>query len=144
MRETLPSYRHGESVNEKTRTSLAELKPHQKRAYIQTLHAMAGADGEEHPDEQAYLFDVVRQLGMTTEQFAACIPPRRGAYQDIVIDAPEDEDIRRQWLSDLIWMVAADGKLARTEYKLSVHFAEKLGFAHKIVEQLMVASLQKR
>lgn len=119
--------------------ALPGLTPAQRRGYIQSLYAIACVDGHFDESEQAFLFMIAQRMELEPEEFEAVLPEGDFALRDIVIEAPEDPELRVQWLRNLILMVAADGVLAPEEYQTCLYFAGQLGFPPEVVEQVLAS-----
>lgn len=132
----------GSTSEERAWGALQGLGEEQKRAYIQSLFAIACVDGDFDESEQAFLFMVAQKMEMSPDEFEACIPAGSFSLDDVNIDPPDNDEIRIQWLRNLILMVAADGVLAPTEYQTCLLFAEKLGFQPQVIDQVL-SNLQR-
>lgn len=127
----------GSTLESRVWGTLTGLSREQKRSYIQSLYTIACVDGDFAEDEQALLFALAQRMELSAEEFEAAIPTGPFTPSDIEIHAPEDLEIRIQWLRNLILMVAADGVLTPTEYQTCMYFAGKLGFPAQIVDDVL-------
>lgn len=123
--------------------TLTGLTSAQKRAYIQSLYAIACVDDDFDESEMAFLFMVAQRMELTPEEFEASLPSESFTVEQIQISPPEDEALAVQWLRNLILMVSADGRLEPTEYQTILYFAEQLGFHQQIVDEVLTL-LQQR
>lgn len=127
----------GATLESRVWGTLLGLSREQKRSYIQSLYTIACVDGDFAEDEQALLFALAQRMELSAEEFEAAIPTGSFTPSDIEILAPEELEIRIQWLRNLILMVAADGVLTPTEYQTCMYFAGELGFPPQIVDDVL-------
>lgn len=125
------------TLEDRTWGALKGLTSSQKQSYVQTLYAIACVDGDFDESEQAFLFTIANHMDLTPEEFEACIPSGEMVLSDIEIDAPDDPELRVQWLRNIIVMIAADGVFAPTEYQTCLYFAEQLGFPQQVVDEVL-------
>ena len=125
------------TLEERTWGALKGLTSEQKKSYVQTLYAIACVDGDFDESEQAFLFSIATHMELTPEEFDACIPDGEMVLSDIVIDPPDDPELRVQWLRNIIVMIAADGVLAPAEYQTCLYFADQLGFPQQVVDEVL-------
>ena len=111
----------------------------QKRSYLQSLYLLACVDGDFDETEQIFLFTVAQQMELTPEEFEASLPDAEISLADVRLEAPEEEELRVLWLRNMILMVAADGVLTPGEYQTCMYFAEQLGFAPAIIDEVLMS-----
>ncbi|MEM1349348.1 MAG: pentapeptide repeat-containing protein [Myxococcota bacterium] len=127
----------GSTLESRVWGTLTGLTQAQKRSYIQSLYTIACVDGDFAEDEQALLFALAQRMELSAEEFEASIPTGSFTPSEIEIHAPEELEIRIQWLRNLILMVAADGVLTPAEYQTCMYFAGELGFPPQIVDDVL-------
>ena len=106
------------------------------------LYTIACVDGDFDESEQALLSMIAQRMELTQEEFDACLPTAAFSLDDVRITPPDDDEVRVQWLRNLIMMVAADGVLQATEYQTCLFFASQLGFEPNIVDDVLMSMAQ--
>lgn len=133
---------HAATLEDKVWGALPGLSPDQKRDYILSLYTIACVDGDFDESEQALLSMIAQRMELTQEEFDACLPTAAFSLDDVRITPPDDDEVRVQWLRNLIMMVAADGVLQATEYQTCLFFASQLGFEPNIVDDVLMSMAQ--
>ena len=110
----------------------------QKRSYLTSLYIIACVDGDFDESEQLFLFTVAQQMDLSPDEFEASLPEGEIVLSQVKLEAPEDEELRVAWLRNMILMVAADGVLTPSEYQTCMYFAEQLGFAPAVVDDVLM------
>ncbi len=118
------------------------LSASQKRSYLTSLYIIACVDGDFDESEQLFLFTVAQQMDLSPDEFEASLPDGEIVLSEVALDAPEEEELRVAWLRNMILMVAADGVLTPSEYQTCMYFADQLGFAPAVVDDVLM-SLKK-
>ncbi len=111
----------------------------QKKSYLTSLYIIACVDGDFDESEQLFLFTVAQQMDLSPDEFEGSLPDGEIVLSDVKLDAPEDEELRVAWLRNMILMVAADGVLTPSEYQTCMYFAEQLGFAPAVVDDVLMS-----
>lgn len=115
------------------------LSSSQKKSYLTSLYIIACVDGDFDETEQLFLFTVAQQMELSPDEFEASLPDGEIVLSDIKLEAPEEEELRVAWLRNMILMVAADGVLTPSEYQTCMYFAEQLGFAPAVVDDVLMS-----
>ncbi len=93
--------------------------------HLKNLVVMASADGSLSEQEIALLIDRCAELGLAEEDLEAAISFAMSGQAKLKF--PVDRLEQDQMLSDLIRMMAADGKLSEVEKRLFALAAAKMG-----------------
>lgn len=119
------------------------LSSSQKKSYLTSLYIIACVDGDFDESEQLFLFTVAQQMELSPDEFEASLPDGEIVLSDVKLEAPEEEELRVAWLRNMILMVAADGVLTPSEYQTCMYFAEQLGFAPAVVDDVLMSLKRK-
>ncbi len=113
----------------------------QQLDHLKNLGVMASADGSLSEQEIALLIDRCSELGLAEEDLEAAIS--FAMSDNAKLKFPVDRAEQNQMLTDLIRMMAADGKLSEVEKRLFALAAAKMGVERKdlesIIDRLVVA-----
>ena len=93
--------------------------------HLKNLVVMASADGSLSEQEIALLIDRCSELGLAEEDLEAAISFAMSGNAKLKF--PVDRLEQNQMLTDLIRMMAADGKLSEVEKRLFALAAAKMG-----------------
>lgn len=93
--------------------------------HLKNLVVMASADGSLTEQEIALLIDRCSELGLAEEDLEAAISFAMSGHAKLKF--PVDRLEQNQMLTDLIRMMAADGKLSEVEKRLFALAAAKMG-----------------
>ena len=111
----------------------------QQLDHLKNLVVMASADGSLTEQEIALLIDRCAELGLAEEDLEAAISFAMSGNAKLKF--PVDRLEQDQMLSDLIRMMAADGKLSEVEKRLFALAAAKMGVERteldKIIDRLV-------
>jgi uncharacterized tellurite resistance protein B-like protein len=111
----------------------------QQLDHLKNLVVMASADGSLTEQEIALLIDRCSQLGLAEEDLESAISFAMSGKAKLVF--PVDRQEQNQMLSDLIRMMAADGRLSEVEKRLFALAAAKMGIEKSsldtIIDQLV-------
>lgn len=91
---------------------------------FKNLVVMAAADRSFSSEEIQFLTMKAHKLGLTDEEFESCLDFAMSG--DASIDLPESAPDRRQLLTGLIQVMAADGVLAEVEKEMFAVTAAKM------------------
>ncbi len=103
--------------------------------HLKNLVIMAAADGRLTEQEIALLVDRCAALGLAEEDLEKAIDFALSGKAQLVF--PVDRAEQNQMLTDLIRMMAADGKLSETEKRLFALAAAKMGIEKSELNQLI-------
>ncbi len=107
----------------------------QQLDHLKNLVVMASADGSLSEQEIALLIDRCSELGLAEEDLEAAISFAMSGKAKLKF--PIDRAEQDQMLTDLIRMMAADGKLSEVEKRLFALAAAKMGVERKELEAII-------
>lgn len=113
----------------------------QRLDHLKNLVIMAASDGQMTEQEIALLVDRCGELGLHEEDLEKAI-----AYAlsgEAKIKFPVDRLEQDQMLSDLIRVMAADGKLSEIEKRLFALAAAKMGIARTDLDEIIDRLVKK-
>lgn len=96
------------------------------------LVAVAAADGEISPKENAMLFTYAQKFGISNKAVGKLI---KEFGENPQINIPDSEDKKKKQLNALIEMAKADGKVDADELEIIKEIAQKFGFSESYVDQ---------
>ncbi len=114
----------------------------QRLAHLKNLVIMAAADGALTEQEIALLVDRCSDFGLAEEDLETAIDFALSG--DAKLQFPVDRLEQDQMLSDLILMMAADGKLTEVEKRLFALAAAKMGIEKDELDGLIDQLVDKR
>jgi uncharacterized tellurite resistance protein B-like protein len=104
-----------------------------KKSYIKNLLALAKADGEMHPKEEALLFKIAKRYGLKDRQVKALMETK----EKFSIHVPDNHNDRMNLLYDLILMVYADDVVDAHEITFCEEVVELFGMKKELVTWLL-------
>jgi uncharacterized tellurite resistance protein B-like protein len=107
---------------------------------FRNLMVMAAADGQMTEEEAAFLSQRARRWGITEQQFADSMV--FSVSKDAVVSIPESHLERRQLLTEMVRMMAADGELAEIEKNLFAVAAGTMQIGSQEVNQIIDDALK--
>ncbi len=114
----------------------------QQLDHLKNLVIMAAADGRLTEQEIALLVDRCTSLGLAEEDLEKAIDFALSG--EAKLRFPVDRAQQDQMLTDLIRMMAADGKLSETEKRLFALAAAKMGIEKSELDTLIDHLVNKR
>ncbi len=102
---------------------------------LRNLFIMAFADGEISPEELHLLAEHRDRWGMSKAQFEATL--REAESPSARLQLPEDRDDRRQLLSDMAAVMAADGRFTNLEMNVFALAAVRLEIAGEELDEIL-------
>lgn len=102
---------------------------------LRHLVVMAAADGSVTTQELRLLGDRAIEWGITDDEFEAILD--EAAQGDVELEIPQDDAQRRTLLSELVLMMAADGKLHQHEKKLFAVIASSMGISEAALNEVI-------
>ena len=111
------------------------------RDQLKHLVIMAFADGSLGDREVRLVADRCEALGLSDADLHDAIS--YGLSSDAAITVPADTTGRRELMSDLIRMMAADGHLAESEKQLFALVAAKLQLTRQQVDQIITETVAR-
>jgi uncharacterized tellurite resistance protein B-like protein len=102
---------------------------------FRNLMVMAAADGQLTEEEAAFLSQRAKRWGITEDQFASAMV--FSVSKEAVVSIPETHLERRQLLSEMVRMMAADGELAEIEKNLFAVAAGEMQIGADEVDQII-------
>jgi len=102
-------------------------------SHIKNLVALACSDGEFDEDEMRLIFKIGIRAGLSPEELKRVFE-RPGS---IAFYPPESYKDRIEQLYDLVMVMMVDGEFHKNEIVLCKIIAEKLGFAHQIIDKIV-------
>jgi uncharacterized tellurite resistance protein B-like protein len=103
--------------------------------HLKNLVVMASADGSLTEQEIALLIDRCSELGLAEEDLETAISFAMSGKAKLVF--PLDRLEQNQMLSDLIRMMAADGRLSEVEKRLFALAAAKMGIERAALDEII-------
>ena len=107
---------------------------------LRHLLAMAAVDGGVTIEELRLLGDRAISWGITDDDFEMLLA--EAVDGDVPLHIPEDEASRRELLSDLVRMMAADGELHQNETQLFAVVASKMGISDEQLNAIIDETIQ--
>ena len=102
---------------------------------LRNLFIMAFADGEISPEEMSLLAEHRDHWGMSKAQFEATL--REAESPSAPLQLPEDRDDRRQLLSDMAAVMAADGRFTKLEMNVFALAAVRLEITGEELDEIL-------
>lgn len=102
---------------------------------LKNLIVMAVADGSLGDHELALLSDRCEELGLGEQELQQAI--RFALSDDAALQLPRDREAQESLLSDLIRMMAADGRLTESEKRLFALAAAKMEISDERLNHLI-------
>jgi uncharacterized tellurite resistance protein B-like protein len=104
-----------------------------KKNHIKNLLALAKADGEMHPKEEALLFKIARRYGLKDRQVNALME----GTEKFAVRVPDNHNDKMNLLYDLILMVYADDVVDKHEIAFCEEAVELFGMKKELVGWLL-------
>src|SRR5574344_1878393 len=99
-------------------------KDSKKLSHIKNLIAVASADGRLYRSELAGIAAVLARENMSPEDFDYCLKNP----EKIKFTPPTSNEERVRYLTDMVLIMMADGKIDKSEYAICWETAIELGF----------------
>ena len=106
-----------------------------KKSYLKQLIKVAKADGELEANEYEFILKVAKRLDSSEAE----VQDVEENLQTIVTEEPSGEEERFQFLYDLVWIMMVDADIDKQEEQLCARMADRLGFKHELVRNLIAA-----
>ena len=104
-----------------------------KKNHIKNLLALAKADGEMHPKEEALLYKIAKRYGLKDRQVRQLLE----ADENFKMNVPDNHNDRMNLLYDLILMVYADDVVDKHEIEFCEEAVESFGMKKELVSWLL-------
>ncbi|MGV3539633.1 MAG: hypothetical protein ACO1OQ_07470 [Rufibacter sp.] len=104
-----------------------------KLAFFQNLVLVAIADRNIEEEESDFLVTIGRQLRLTEEDTRAI----GDNVTNLTFTIPEDGLQKTLELQTLVQMMMQDGRLAKREYNLCLHYANQIGYGREVLQDMI-------
>jgi uncharacterized membrane protein YebE (DUF533 family) len=104
-----------------------------KKNHIKNLLALAKADGEMHPKEEALLYKIAKRYGLKDRQVRQLLE----ADEKFKMNVPDNHNDKMNLLYDLILMVYADDVVDQHEIEFCEEAVELFGMKKELVSWLL-------
>lgn len=104
-----------------------------KKNHIKNLLALAKADGQMHPKEEALLFKIGRNYGLKDRQIKSLIE----SDEKYIVVVPDNHNDKMNLIYDLLLMIHADDRVEKNEVRFFEDAVKKFGMKKEMVEWLL-------
>jgi len=104
-----------------------------KKNHIKNLLALAKADGNMHPKEEALLYKIAKRYGLKDKQVKQLID----ADEKFEVNVPDNHNDKMNLLYDLILMVYADDVVDKHEIEFCKQAVKNFGMKEELVPWLL-------
>lgn len=113
-----------------------------KLSHLKSLLAVVMADGKIEDAEMASLAIIMNREGLSNSDLERCMK----RPDSIEFVAPSSENIRLNYIRDMVRVMAIDGNIDKNELLVCKLVAHQLGYRHEITEAMileMIAEFKK-
>ena len=97
-------------------------------AHVVNLISIATMDGQFVDSEKQLLFQIARDLGISSEEFDQCIDIAARAQGKVIYEVPESDDQKVSFLKNVALMMMIDGVIDEKEREYLSILADRFGF----------------